>query len=357
LLRLQKGHQQVRELVAGLVTLLAALSISTVAGASTGTADVWGSQAGAPISTTPQAVTYPGAVSNIQASNSDSYALANGTEYAWGEGIDGDNGNGSNADELSSPVAVQFPTGTPSIVSIGDAFNSGYAVDSSGNAWSWGHEQHSDQCGNHSSTIPQRIDGLPSVVATAGGGNHTLWLTTSGTVYACGLNVDGELGDGTTANSATPVEVPGLSDVVAISAAWQSSAALTAGGQAYVWGYHENDGANADSPVHISGTFSQIYVGGSISGNSHDLALTNSGQIEAWGHGYTDSPEDISVPFTPVAVMAGGPESGAIDTSGNVWMWGNADVGNGGNGKSKTPVEVDSGKSMLSGTAGNVMDA
>jgi hypothetical protein len=56
--------------------------------------------------------------------------------------------------------------------------------------------------------------------------------------------------------------------------------------------------------------------------------------------------------------MAGGPESGAIDTLGNVWMWGSTyAVGDGSKGKQKQPAKVDTGKSMLSGTASNVMAA
>lgn len=347
-------------LIVGLVTLLGALSISTVAGASTGTADVWGTQSGHPTSSTPEPITFPGAVTDIQASNSNSFALVSGTEYAWGYGIDGDNGDGSQSNELGSPVAVDFPSGTPNIISMGDSAQAGYAVDSSGGAWSWGFSQHGDQCGNRRSTTPQPITDLPAVVAVAGGGNHTLWLTAEGTVYACGLNVDGELGNGTFTTSSVPVEIPDLTHVVAISAAWQSSGALTASGQVFTWGYDEgSDGSNSDTPTEVPGTFGQVYIGGSVAGNSHDLALTTSKAIETWGHGHgtPGSPTTVSVPFTPVSVMAGGPESGAIDSNGNVWMWGSADCGNGGKGKSKVPVEVGSDKSMLSGTSGNVMDA
>lgn len=353
---IERGNTMKRTMIAaGLV--LAALTIPTAAGASPNTADVWGSQSGTLVSTTPEPVTFPGAVTDIQASNSNSFALVSGTEYAWGDGIDGDNGNGSKADQFGSPVPVDFPTGTD-IVSIGDAAQSGYAVDSTGGAWAWGFSQHGDHCGGATSSTPEPITGLPPVVAVAGGGNHTIWLTSTGKVYACGLNVDGELGNGTFTNSKVPVEVAGLSDVVAISAAWQSSGALTATGQAYTWGYGEDAGSNADTPQLVPGTFSQLYVGGSVSGNSHDLALTTGDQIEAWGKGYGNAPVTVPVPFTPVAVMAGGPESGAIDTLGNVWMWGSTyAVGDGSKGKQKQPAKVDTGKSMLSGTASNVMAA
>jgi alpha-tubulin suppressor-like RCC1 family protein len=208
---------------------------------------------------------------------------------------------------------------------------------------------------------------MPPVKAVAGGGNHTLWLTTSGNVYACGLNTDGDLGDGTFTNSSTPVEVTGpLANVVAISAAWNSSAALTSSGQLFMWGVNKlgdlgiGNTTKQATPQQVAGTFIQVYAGGSNSGNSHTLAITTGGVVEAWGKGYGKSPVVLRLPFTASQVMAGGGESGAVDFSGNVWMWGSnkfGDVGNGQKtGSTTNPVEVDSGRSMLSGTAGNVVD-
>jgi alpha-tubulin suppressor-like RCC1 family protein len=114
------------------------------------------------------------------------------------------------------------------------------------------------------------------------------------------------------------------------------------------------------TPQQVAGTFIQVYAGGSNSGNSHTLAITTGGVVEAWGKGYGKSPVVLNLPFTASQVMAGGGESGAVDFSGNVWMWGSnkfGDVGNGQKtGSTTNPVEVDSGRSLLSGTAGNVVD-
>jgi alpha-tubulin suppressor-like RCC1 family protein len=107
--------------------------------------------------------------------------------------------------------------------------------------------------------------------------------------------------------------------------------------------------------------------------NPHAVGITTAGVVEAWGankggelgDGTKTSrnvPVPVSVPsgVTFVTVMAGGLESGAISADGDVYMWGSSQkgiLGNGGStGNQLTPIKVDSGKSMLTGTAANVID-
>jgi alpha-tubulin suppressor-like RCC1 family protein len=67
--------------------------------------------------------------------------------------------------------------------------------------------------------VPVLVPGLSGVVQVAGGSETVLALTSAGTVWAWGLNDEGELGNGASgvdANSAVPLQVPGLTGITQI---------------------------------------------------------------------------------------------------------------------------------------------
>src|SRR5450759_488100 len=114
---------------------------------------------------------------------------------------------------------------------------------SPGSAWAWGYNVYG-QLGNGTTTnssTPVAVTNGTSVTAIAGGASHSLALTSTGQVLAWGDNGDGEQGTGNgTTNSSIPVAVslPSGTTVTAIAGGGRHSLALTSTGQVLAWGYN-----------------------------------------------------------------------------------------------------------------------
>jgi len=201
----------------------------------------------------------------------------------------------SGAAGLAVPLAAILAV--PAVTAGGAAAASATAtaVSAGGSLRAWG-DDRSGQLGDgatRSSDTPVRVK-LPSgttVTSVRAGGKHSLALTSAGQVLAWGHNFSGQLGDGTTIDRHTPIRVklPQGTRVIAVSAGGVHSLAVTAAGQLLAWGDNEygqlGDGTTKDRhiPVRVklpAGT-RVIAVGASY---NCSMALTSSGQVWAWGH-------------------------------------------------------------------------
>uniref|UniRef100_UPI00037A2E94 RCC1 domain-containing protein n=1 Tax=Salinispora arenicola TaxID=168697 RepID=UPI00037A2E94 len=165
-----------------------------------------------------------------------------GTGLAWGLNNVGQLGDGTTTDS-STPVAVGVPAGTTVTAVAAGEFHS-VAVTSAGTVLAWGFND-SGQLGDGSTTsssTPVAVD-VPAgttVTAVAAGDRHSVAVTSAGTVLAWGDNFWGQLGDGSTTNRSTPVavDVPAGTTITAIAAGGARSVAVTSTGTALAWGYN-----------------------------------------------------------------------------------------------------------------------
>lgn len=131
-----------------------------------------------------------------------------GTLWTWGWGYKGRLGLGSTTD-YSSPVQVGALTTWKSIGYSGR--NSFIATTTDGKLFAWG-QNNLGQLGDGSTTdrsSPVQIGSLTNW-GTVGKGTAAMAVKTDGTFWTWGDNADGDAGVGTTANFSSPVQVGAL---------------------------------------------------------------------------------------------------------------------------------------------------
>jgi len=163
----------------------------------------------------------------IAAGDSTAYALrSNGTVWAWGNGSQGQLGIGDTAINRGTPVQVSELTDVTAIAA-GDG--TAYALRSNGTVWAWGNGSQG-QLGNgfpFNSGVPGQVPAL-NTATTIAAGNYTGYARlTDGTVRAWGYGVFGQLGNQAMSNSAVPVPVYGLTGVSAIASGGEAGFATT----------------------------------------------------------------------------------------------------------------------------------
>jgi len=184
------------------------------------------------------------------------------------------------------------------MIASGSDSNTAYYLDSSGHVWAWGEGDHGE-LGNGTtvgSSTPVKVSNLSNIVAIAGEQSIGWALDNSGHVWAWG------------GGSSTPAQVPNLTNIVAIAAGY----GLDSSGHVWAWGENAPE-ENLKNIVAIA------------AGNGIACALDSSGYVWTWGVAvapYLDSLTPAQIPNISniVAIAAGASTDYALDNSGHVWV-------------------------------------
>jgi len=290
-----------------------------------------------------------------------------GGVQCWGDNASGQLGDGTTTDRATPVDVVGLGSG---LAAIAAGRYHTCALTKAGGVKCWG-RNFEGKLGDGTNTLsltPVEVTGLATGVATIAAGNyHTCALATIGELKCWGWNAAGQLGDGTTTDSSTPVEVTGLTTGVAAVAAGEGhTCALTTAGGVQCWGSNWagqlGNGTTTSSafPVDVTGLASGVAA--LAVGTHHACAVTIVGGVQCWGHGFTGQlgngtfgPGNFSpIPVEVVGlsggvatVAGGGSHSCALTTADGLKCWGRNDVGQVGDGTSgfanrirPTPVDV-----------------
>ncbi len=349
------------------------------------------------------AVVLGSAVSAIAAGGDHTCALSNSNVYCWGYNNYGQLGNGNTVMSVNTPVQVQGVGGTGAlsgIVAVTAGANHTCALAGSGSVYCWGYNTYGqlgdNSTTNRSSPVQVRavggggsLTGIKQV--SAGGQGSTCAVSNTGELYCWGYNNSGRLGDNTTTNRSSPVQVVGVSSgylsnitQVSVGSSIGHSCAVDSSNNVYCWGYNShgqlgnNTNTASNRPVQVVGStgtgtltgITQVSVG-----DYHSCARHNTGSIYCWGYnaygqlGLNNTTQSnyprqvlgvgaVGILANIVEVAAGGSgsygHSCALETSGKVLCWGYNDfgqIGDNSTSQRNTPVYVvgESGAGHLTG--------
>ena len=172
---------------------------------------------------------------------------------------------------------------------------------------------------------PVTVKDLHNVIDLTAGSYHTCALTAAGEVWCWGENTSGQLGNGTTVNQSVPVMVKGLpGKVVDFTAGNDFTCAKLENNDIWCWGNNQygqlNDGTLTNSSVPVKALFNNSQ--NMISGGQNNLLSDSSGNVESWQNLQTEKVNNVNLP-QGISANRFAPGGCVTTISGTVKCWQN----------------------------------
>jgi len=170
----------------------------------------------------------------------------------------------------------------------GGTANSLYAWGANANAYPVGGRGRLGLNDEISRSSPTQVGTLTDWASIAGSSVFAAAIKTDGTLWTWGYNANGSLGQGNTTYRSSPVQVGALTNWSKITTGRQSCLAIKTDGTLWAWGYNIfygqlglNDTANRSSPVQVGALTNWAEV---ATTRLSSFAINTSGQLFSWGN-------------------------------------------------------------------------
>jgi uncharacterized repeat protein (TIGR02543 family) len=245
----------------------------------------------------------------VKTTDSSSYLLTSlGRVFTWGRNDIAQLGDGTQVNKL-------VPTDITGLFSLqeGETINklsvsarTGFAITSANRVFAWGYNGYKQlilPSVTYQLTPADITDLLNNygdeyIVMIAAGENYTFFMTNAQRVLSIGANWSGCLGNGSTTQSTTLVDITanfgllGIENIVYIGAGYEFNGALTETGRVFMWGRNDDYQLGIEvlsekyTPYETTSFFDlgdgEYIIELSIQ-YSHSVALSNLGRIFVWG--------------------------------------------------------------------------